>query len=222
MIKEDEKQCKQCEQTKPLSAFHKRMHRCIECYQENRDRRWRELAEAQETKRAEEHRVAKEATRKEFLEKIEVWYTTQTEQICARCKKRQVPRAFGTFEEDAEFLVWNTNRPPELKTICKECRYEQCCLCLKKKYKHVLTSSFNGYSLFIPGYSQHITLYCKDCEQDFLALPTFRQKMLIRTCSNRTFPPGQVVYSEKDPRTQEIRYIGRTGHSTRPRVVQRG
>ena len=161
------------------------------------------------------HRIAKEARQKEFLEKIEVWYTTQTDQVCARCKQRNTPKAFGTFEEEASFWVWNAYRPPELKTTCKECRYEQCCLCLKKKYKYALASSFDGHSLSIPGYSQHITLYCKKCELNFLALPTFRQLGVMLACSNITFPNGQAVYGEKDPRTQEIRYIGRTSNTTR-------
>jgi hypothetical protein len=217
MILEDEKQCKQCEQVKPLSAFYKRMHHCIPCHQANQTARERQRKEREEaerrSKRAEEQRLAREARRQEFWERIEVWYTTQTEQVCVRCKKTRSARAFGTWREDHECWISDADWPFELYRTCKECRYDQCCLCLKKKY--AVLGRFDGYSLDVPLGSQSITLFCQDCEPDFLALPIFRQKMLIRTCSNRTFPHGQVIYGEEDPRTKEIRYIGRTGHITR-------
>lgn len=151
----------------------------------------------------------------EFQAKSEEWYATQPDRVCPRCRVKRSAREFGFWGEDFPEWVWSDENLPMPRKTCKSCleaMLDPCCLCHKKKPFHW---EFDGYRLLIPLTQQRINLYCKDCEPAFLALPVFRQKMLIHACSNRTFPPGQVVYGEKDPRTQEIRYIGRTANATR-------
>jgi len=108
----EQKQCKQCTKTKPLSAFHKRMHHCIECYQENRERQWRELAEAQEAERKAKRLIEKEAKHKEFQVKAEEWYVSQPDSVCPRCKIKRTAREFGFWGEDFPEWVWDEDRSP--------------------------------------------------------------------------------------------------------------
>jgi hypothetical protein len=88
-----------------------------------------------------------------------------------------------------------------------------CWICQKKTTYVGFLSHFNGYAL--RGNGTSISLCCKACEEIFSTLSETRQGMLIRSCCQRSFPVGQVIYAEVDPESCEIRYIGRTGKPQR-------
>lgn len=92
-------------------------------------------------------------------------------------------------------------------------RVTTCNLC-QRAYAFIAgLTSFNGFLLYKDGH--RINLCCPECKQDFLALPTKEMQAVIHAACEQAFPDGQVVYVEKDPRTQEPRYIGRTHNAAR-------
>lgn len=94
-----------------------------------------------------------------------------------------------------------------------EKRQLPCCLCHRKTPRRNFLSQIRGYAL--SGDGAALSLCCQACEADFLALSDVQQSLSIRSCCQKAFPDGQVIYAEVDPETQEIRYIGRTGKPKR-------
>ncbi|MBO0794331.1 MAG: hypothetical protein J2P36_25740 [Ktedonobacteraceae bacterium] len=86
--------------------------------------------------------------------------------------------------------------------------------------RHDFLSHYDGYALCDDGV--YISLCCKGCESAFRRLSPNLQKRYIHACCLRTFPPGQVIYAEIDPETDEIRYVGRTGKPQRRHVQHLG
>lgn len=83
-----------------------------------------------------------------------------------------------------------------------------CLVCQEQKLYLAFARSHRGYGLRRDGHN--IYLYCRSCEQAFLALPEAQQAFYIRARCNLVFPSGQVIYGLADPESHLIRNIGRT------------
>jgi hypothetical protein len=86
-------------------------------------------------------------------------------------------------------------------------------LCQEEKTWREFPTYLDEYYLGKDGV--RICIYCKECEEDFFELDSDLQEAYIHTACEQAFPDGQVIYVEKDPRTQEPRYIGRTHNADR-------
>ena len=119
--------------------------------------------------------------------------------------------AFGGYSSLNGFMLYTRCR------ICHEAMLERrqlpCCLCHRRTSRRHFLSHWRGYALYGDGAA--ISLCCQACEAAFLTLSDVQQFLYIRSCCQRAFPDGQVIYAEMDPETQEIRYIGRTGKPKR-------
>ena len=92
-------------------------------------------------------------------------------------------------------------------------RATTCNLC-QRAYPYIAgLIRFDGFSLCKDGH--RINLCCPGCKRDFLALPDKEMQAVIRAACEQAFPPHQVIYVERDPRTQQPRYIGRTHNAAR-------
>lgn len=92
-------------------------------------------------------------------------------------------------------------------------RLTVCCMC-DKTYPFISgLTKFNSFSLYKDGH--RINLCCPECKKDFFALRAEEAQVVINLACDQAFPSNQVIYAEKDPRTQEIRYIGRTHNAAR-------
>lgn len=88
-----------------------------------------------------------------------------------------------------------------------------CCLCHEEKTRLEFPAYLSGYHLGKDGV--RICIYCRECEKDFFELDPDQQVACVHYACEQAFPDGQVIYVEKDPRTQEPRYIGRTRNAGR-------
>ncbi|MBV9709558.1 MAG: hypothetical protein JO011_01440 [Ktedonobacteraceae bacterium] len=227
---EDERSCPQCKETKPLAAFSQRKAKtdeckkiCNECEQLNRRERYHRMTahreswhqqqqEREKTRQQERNRriISRQADEEHWRER-ENWYLQQPDRRCRACCKFQPASAFGGVSSANGFTLY---------TRCKICheamlahRQLPCCLCQKKTCRNDFLSHFNGYTLC--GNGTALSLCCKECEAALLALSEVRQRTLILSCCQKAFPAGQVIYTERDPETDEIHYVGRTGNPKR-------
>lgn len=92
---------------------------------------------------------------------------------------------------------------------CDQARYPTCCMCAQKQppkqFMHVLK-----YSVGLDG--RGAAPCCRSCTNAFLALPESQRREHIRSHLDVLYPAKAVIYALLDPRTQEVRYIGRTGN----------
>jgi hypothetical protein len=224
-LQESEAFCPQCKETRPLTDFSLREGKwdrwrtiCCECQRLKRHEqhrrlaaqreRWQQREQKREERRLnawERHQAVRQAQEERWRER-ERWYLQQPDRRCRTCRQILPASDFGGNPSANGFV---------LQVRCKACHTEMlehrqipCCLCQKKTPRTNFLSHFNGYALCGGGTS--ISLCCKECEAAFLALPLLRQGTLIRSCCQRAFPRGQVIYAEADPETHEIRYVGRT------------
>lgn len=225
---EGEKLCLQCKKIQPLSVFSRRKRKtdeygkiCCACERFNQDRRhhrvaahretWQEQGREEKRRKAWEKSTALRQAQEERWRERENWYLQQPDRCCRTCHQVQPASAFAATSS-ANGLILYTRC-----TICHEALQERhwlaCCLCQERKPHRDFLSHFNEYALSGSGTS--ISLCCKECEVSFLALPVVQQSRCIRSCCQRTFPIGQVIYAEVDPETGKIRYIGRTGKPKR-------
>jgi hypothetical protein len=220
--------CGQCQQMKPHMAFARykgkvdeRRKVCRECEQLNQQERHRRLAMQKEIwqqpgreemrRKNLERKVAVHQAYEERWRERERWYLQQPDRLCKTCHQILPATAFGGSFSANHFV---------LHTRCKPCheavreRYQPvCCVCQMQTARTNFISCFNGYEL--RGNGASISLCCKACEETFSALSKVQQDMLIRSCCQRSFPAGQVIYAEVDPESCEIHYIGRTGKPQR-------
>jgi len=227
---DDERLCPQCKETKPLMAFPRRNGKinagktiCKACEQRRKQEQHyqmatqREIWQQQQQERKEirqqewNRRVALRQAHEERWRERENWYLRQPDRRCRTCRQVQPASAFDGNSSAHGFTF---------HTRCRTCheallahRQLSCCLCQKKTPRRDFLSHFNGYALCGSGIA--ISLCCKGCETALYALSAARQDILIRSCCQRAFPAGQVIYAERDPETDEIRYIGRTSRPKR-------
>lgn len=231
--RDDTQQCQQCQQIQPLQAFprYKRKNgeyksiccACEQIKQQERHRRveqhrqmWPQQQEQREECKQREwgRRVALREEHEQRQQERERWYLQQPEQRCHICLRTLPASAFGGVVTANGFT---------LHRRCKTChelwrtrRQPACCLCQKQTPRSDFLAHYDGYELCSNGVC--LSLCCKGCEPAFRALSRDQQQRSIRICCQRTFPPGQVVYAEVDPETDEIRYVGRTGKPARRHV----
>ncbi len=225
----EERRCRQCLQIRPLLAFsqHKGTmgewkHICRECEASNQFEQHRRVAVSrarwhsqhgwkEQGQQAWERRIALRQKYEQCQQEREDWYHQQPDRHCRSCLQFLPARAFRVISS-AYGLVLQTRC-----IICHALWYERrqlaCCLCQQKVLRHDFLSSYAGYTLC--GYGTCISLCCQRCETAFSRLSELRQRQLIHACCQRTFPPGQVIYAEVDPETEEIRYVGRTSNPRR-------
>jgi hypothetical protein len=194
---------------------------CNDCEQFNRYERHRRLAiqrekwqqqEQTETRQREwERRVALRQAQIERWREQENWLLQQPDRCCKMCHRVQPASAFDGTSSASGFVFYTRCRTCHQALL--ERRLLPCCLCQRKTPRSNFLSYFNGYALCSSGAA--LSLCCKECEAAFLTLPEARQYQLIRTCCQRAFPAGQVIYAEVEPETQEMRYIGRTNRPER-------
>ncbi len=226
---EGERCCLQCQKSQPLLAFSRLKRKtdawkniCYACEQSNQQERHSRVAihrgvlqqqrEREERRQqAWERRVALRQTYEQCQREREDWYRQQPDRHCRSCLQLLPAGAFGAI---------SSVNGPALQTRCTicharwyECQQQACCLCQQKVLRRDFLSSYAGYALC--GYGTCISLCCQRCETTFSRLSSPRQRQLIHVCCQRTFPPGQVIYAEVDPETEEIRYLGRTGNPRR-------
>ncbi|QBD77803.1 hypothetical protein EPA93_18110 [Ktedonosporobacter rubrisoli] len=226
---ENEKPCRQCKQIKPLLAFSRLKGKadgykeiCDECQGFNQQERHRRVAaqramwlqgQEREDRRQMEwaRRVALRQAQETRWQELENWYLQQPDRRCRACQQLLPASAFDSTSSANGFVLY---------TRCKAChalllerRQVACCMCQKKTLRVDFISQLKGYALC--GMGTSLSLCCKRCEASFLALPEPEQRVLIRSCCERTFPIGQVIYAEVDPETHEIRYVGRTSKPKR-------
>ena len=226
---EGERRCLQCKKTKPLLAFSRYKGKidgpgkiCCECVwlkQQERHRRvatqrniWQQQQERKERKQREwERRVALRQAHEQRQREREHWYLQQPDRRCRTCGQILPAFAFGGTTSANGFILHTSC------TICHEMLMQRrqlaCCFCQKKLPRRDFLSHYDGYALC--GNGAWISLCCQECELAFQALSSGRQWMYIHACCQRTFPPGQVIYAEVDPETDDIRYIGRTSRPQR-------
>ena len=223
-----EKQCLQCQQTRPLLDFsrHKgkieeRRKICCECEQLKRQERhrrleiqrnrWQQQSEREQRKQQVwERKVALRHAQEQRQREKEHWYLQQPDRHCRMCHQILPASAFGGTTSASGFT---------LHTRCTTChealreRYQlACCLCQQKTPRRGFLSHYDGYALCCNGV--WLSLCCQRCEPAFRALSASQQGSYIHACCQRSFPSGQVIYAEVDPETGDIRYVGRT---SRPR-----
>lgn len=228
-LQKGERWCLQCQKSKPFSAFSGRkgkMHEhkkiCCACEQFNQDERHRRLATQSKTRQQQqewekrkqqewERRVALRRAHEQRQREKEHWYLQQPDRRCQMCHHLLPASAFGGIFSANDFI---------LHTRCATCHEAlrarsqlACCLCQEKTSRRNFLSSYEGYALC--GDGAWISLCCRECESTFRALPDVRQGMYIRTCCQRSFPLGQVIYAEVDPEEGDIRYVGRTSKPQR-------
>lgn len=229
-LPDDKKLCPQCEKMKPLMAFPRQKGKigeykeiCCECEQikqYERHRRviiyrekWQQHQSVREERRLQEwsRKIALRQAYEERRRELEDWFLQQPDRCCRMCYQVLPAFAFGGTYSVRGFTF---------HTRCMNCHkalFElhqlSCCLCHKKISSRDFISHYNGYALSSNGI--RISLCCKGCEGAFHALSNRRQETYIRSCCQRTFPVGQVIYAEVDPGTDEIRYVGRTGKPKR-------
>ncbi|GER86562.1 hypothetical protein KDW_07240 [Dictyobacter vulcani] len=203
------------------------MKMCKDCYNANKEetaRRSRLEMEhrQQEREKQQQDLEAQRLRREEREQQIELrrqeqaaWLTEQPARKCIACHQIKDAADFGYSE-----LIPDPrgNWGPRLHQRCKTChkKYQDknlipCVLC-SQAIKSPM-GYFDGYRL--DGGGTRIFLCCKDCEENFYALPMHKIQFYIRARVNLLFPYPQVVYAEVDPLTHQIRYIGRTGHAKR-------
>jgi hypothetical protein len=223
-----ERCCLQCQKLKPLLAFSQckgkmpeRREICCECEASNQSERHRRVEiqreryqrhEWEERRRQEwQRKVALRQVYEQRQQEREHWYRQQLDRRCRACDELLPASAFGGIFSADGFMLHTRCR------ICHAALRERhqlaCCLCQQKTRRRDFLSEYNGYALC--GNGAWISLCCQECEMAFRALSDSQQWLSIQSCCRRAFPPGQVIYAEVDPETEEIRYLGRTGNPRR-------
>lgn len=83
-----------------------------------------------------------------------------------------------------------------------------CLICQERKLQFDFVDHHQDYVLRRDGHN--IYLYCRSCEEAFLALPASHQTFSIQSRCNLVFPRGQVIYGLIDPESHLVRNVGRT------------
>lgn len=86
-------------------------------------------------------------------------------------------------------------------------RLPTCALCGKKNTSRSL-EPFQGYRVDRAGVV--IRVVCDSCVDAFSQLPVSQQRFYIQARCKQSYSSGQVIYAHRDPRDQQIRYVGRT------------
>src|SRR5437660_4456860 len=226
---EGERQCLQCQQTRPLLAFSRhegkieeRRKICSECERANQQERhrrleiqrdrWQQQQEREQRKQQEwERKVALRQAQEQRQREREHWYLQQPNRRCRTCHQILPASAFGGAASANGFLLYTRC------TICHETLRERhqlaCSICQQKTPRRDFLSQYDGYALCSNG--AWLSLCCRGCELAFRALSSDQQCRCIRACCQRSFPSGQVIYAEVDPETGDIRYVGRTSKPKR-------
>ena len=236
-----EKRCEQCKTVKPIEQFYRTkngrdgyMKKCKECQQALNAESKRQTAihveesrqKREEAKLREQERAKRiEAQQIQFSERtqkqqtfLNAWFAAQPARECVACHEMKAASEFGYSEliaQDGEFWV-----PLRLHRRCMSCHEQMrekqkqrvpCVIC-QQAINHPLIH-LDGYALF--GGGTKINLCCTSCIPAFQNLSEDKQRFYIRARVNLAFPSPQTIYAEIDPLDQNIRYIGRTGHTKR-------
>ncbi|HYU77128.1 MAG TPA: hypothetical protein VEL31_31040 [Ktedonobacteraceae bacterium] len=225
---EDEKLCLQCKQSRPLMDFsrqkgksgeYKKICRECECFNlHERHRRmmaqretWQQQEREERRQQEWERRIALRQAHEECWRERENWYLQQPDRRCRMCQQILPTSAFGGTSSANGFILHT--RCKICHEVLRERRQLACCICQEKKPRCDFLSHFDGYALCADG--TWISLCCKGCEASLRALSDVERRMCIRSCCQRAFPAGQVIYAEVDPETGAIRYVGRTSRPKR-------
>lgn len=234
--------CAECGQVKPLTAFYRhktngRVKTCGVCLTERR-RQWQQqrqeeearysaeiaaekAAEAEQTRliaeQMERYRLLheeRERRQEETRRQMEAWLDAAPPRACIDCGQVLPARAFE-LESMGRLIAGSVS--PRL--------YKRCSACLAL-YRTQLQAKSPPVPCVLCGqpaapfewpheYHYSLRLCCLTCRSAFDALDTGKKRFYIQSRLNRLYPAPQVIYAEADPRTNEIRYIGRTGNATR-------
>jgi hypothetical protein len=228
---ESERGCPCCKKIQPLLAFSRQKGErsgtgkiCRACEQRTYDERharvtaqrerWHHPDREEKRQSQWERRVALRQAYEEQEHEHEQWYQQQSDRSCRMCRQVLPASAFGWYASRNGFTLYTRCK------ICHEAMLEQrslpCCVCHRRTSRHHFLTQWKGYALC--GNGAALSLCCCACEAAFLALSDAQQSLAIRSCCQRAFPAGQVIYAEVDPETRERRYIGRTGKPKRRHV----
>jgi hypothetical protein len=181
------KRCEQCEQWKPLSAFHRRKNKtdgrmriCADCYTANlqetyrRQREWeaerkrqeeerRQRMEAEIQRREEERRQVEEERRREQ----DAWLALQQDRQCSACQQVLPATAFLCLRSRrGEYSLHDqcTNCVEEERRRQEEERHRQGEVKKKCEDCHQMFSTDKDGGLRIPYFEMHSTL-CPTCQK---------------------------------------------------------
>ncbi len=227
-INGEEKWCLQCQETRPLLAFSRqkgkkdvRKNICSECEQSNQQERhfrmmthrerWQQQEREERRQQAWERSVALRQAQEQRQRAREDWYLQQPDRCCRMCRQILPATAFGGTSSANGFLLHT--RCTSCHEVVRTHRQLACCLCQEKKPRYDFLCRYDGYTLC--GDGTWISFCCKGCEGAFRSLAVSQQRRSIHACCQRAFPPGQVIYAEVDPETDDIRYVGRTSRPQR-------
>lgn len=226
---EDERRCLQCQKVQSFQTFSQykgkmteRRGICYECESSNQferhrrmilqRERWHQQHESEERKLQEwQRKVALRQVHERRQQEWEYWYRQQADRRCRACEDLLPASAFGRIFSSNGFMLHT--RCIRCHAALREHHQLACCLCQQKTARRDFLASYNGYALC--GNGTCISLCCQSCEVAFCSLSCHQQWLCIQACCQRAFPDGQVIYSEVDPETGDIRYIGRTSKPKR-------
>ncbi|GHO55794.1 GIY-YIG nuclease family protein [Ktedonobacter robiniae] len=233
---QEKKVCAQCTKEKDIDEFYRtkngrdgHMRLCKECHKGNLsasreaerlkwEQRERERAERERPLRERPPRELQEAIERERRERQErrqaelaYWFEKEPTRICMDCKHTYAITEF-MFNQYDPLDFW---REPNITPFqrCRVChqamrdkRLLPCVLCEQPIRSRGF--EFLGYRVDRAGFV--IRVVCDDCLEAFQSLPAGKQRFYIQSRCKQLYPYGQVIYIHRDPRDQQIRYVGRT------------
>lgn len=234
MEEQETKVCAKCGQGLVLVAFYRhktngRVKTCAACltqerkeHQEQEAQRWaiRQAERAAEQARlealqAERSRLFAEemARQQEEVERqVEAWLDAQPSRACIVCGQVHPARQFKL--DSIGYRAGMVH--PQLYKRCHACLVLYREMLAKKTAQACVLCGQPAEPFEWPhDYHYSLRLCCRTCRPAFDALAPGHKRFYIQSRLNKLFPAPQVIYGEKDPRTNEIRYIGRTGNATR-------
>lgn len=150
------------------------------------------------------------ATLREFEKEAYAQLCQQPERRCPACKVVKPALAFFVYHPYHNGGWWHEARQCQpCYQSTRERSYPTCCLCAQKKpLTHFI--GLHGYSVGVDG--RGCSPCCRACIDAFRALPEPEQRCHIRSRLDSLYPAASVIYALLDPKTQEVRYIGRTSN----------